>query len=626
MPKKYLPHYIKPNHANSIPRRLIAFDTECQRTVSKLGVVKATHSLRLGTLKSARIVGTDPTCIEQQSFNDSKGFWDYLHQYSCDDRTTWCVAHGIIYDLQLLNFQGEFNNGRLVVDRPRRKRQREKNDYDDPHCCGIVAIDGLPIIITCRSAISDGRIVFVDSLNYFKMSLRKLGDSLGVTKLDMPAWEASDEEWRIYCERDTDIVFESMLKLFGFTVKYQLGNFRYTAASQSMASFRHGRMPCSINLHHDTSVKALERASYYGGRVECYRLGEIKDTCHLVDVNSMYPSVMQNGFFPTELISYDPNRDFGCPTRINSPENSVARVRIHCDWPLYPKRRNNGVFYPIGDYETILCGSELAAAIRNGHCISVAQYSSYDTSCIFKNWVSELWSLKQGFSISGNKAFELFTKNLLTCLHGKFAQWASRWIPAIIPPPMPDWSTICDVDELTGEITNYRSIGGYIQQEQRWIERDDTFVAISGFITAAARCRMNYLMSIAGKQNVFYLGVDALLVNDTGLGRLDKKKMLDEEKIGYMKVKYSGSPTYIHGCSRYEIADKVIMSGLPGINERIGDSEWLATTLGNASDIFHQESNGLVLERDGIWRPQEKYTKGVEDSCGSVIPHTLKEF
>ena len=48
----------------------------------------------------------------------------------------------------------------------------------------------------------------------------------------------------------------------------------------------------------------IYRQYYFGGRVECFRKGVIKDSLNLYDVNSMYPAVMASHQHPTSVKGY----------------------------------------------------------------------------------------------------------------------------------------------------------------------------------------------------------------------------------------------------------------------------------------------------------------------------------
>jgi len=49
----------------------------------------------------------------------------------------------------------------------------------------------------------------------------------------------------------------------------------------------------------------LEREGYNGGRNECFYIGTLNSQKYYkLDVNSMYPYVMQNNKYPVELLGY----------------------------------------------------------------------------------------------------------------------------------------------------------------------------------------------------------------------------------------------------------------------------------------------------------------------------------
>ena len=60
-----------------------------------------------------------------------------------------------------------------------------------------------------------------------------MGRVLGYPKLKVNFNNVSDKDLMIYCKRDTEIIYKTMLNLFEFIKKHDLGAFGYTAPSIS---------------------------------------------------------------------------------------------------------------------------------------------------------------------------------------------------------------------------------------------------------------------------------------------------------------------------------------------------------------------------------------------------------
>lgn len=625
MPKQYGGKAIQPNHGNPSPRYIVAIDCESARTVNGLNAVSAEHSWRLGTVVTCRIANGKPIGINRSRHDTAKSLRSVVYDNCGNRHTTWVIAHGMLADFRLAGFADDIDNGTIVIDAPRASRQDRSQQDSRQIREGIVVVESPPTIIGLRHVESGGRMIFVDTLNWFRCPLRELGDACGLPKLTMPAWDASDEEWFIYCSRDTEILFQTFTQLITFAKEQQLGVFRYTAASQAMSVYRHRFMETPIYIHNNAKVKAWERAAYFGGRSEVFKWGKIDTQCHLVDVNSLFPSIMATTKVPTNLVSYDECTMASPEISEHAANSAVAEVLLQTSRPIYPVRRDGAICYPTGRFWTYLCGTELALAARNNDIRACRRIARYDCTIIFDAFVCEFWKLRQSFKQAGNYLYSTFAKSIMNSLYGKWAQKQPQWQPHADIPYMAPWSRMVECNALTGEKTEYRKFGGYTQIRKPDLEREDTFVAIAAFITAAARVRMNELRSIAGEKNTYYQGVDGLIVNNAGLANLEQAAQLEFTTLGSLRLEYSGSPTTIYGVADYRLGSRNVMAGRPSNAVQVAEMEWLATMLDSKQDIFSGKSPVGMTERQQVMRRKANYVKGLVGLDQWVTPHEFNE-
>lgn len=608
------------NHSNALPRRLIAIDCESYRQECYSGRLKATQTFRLAVSKYCRFANNKPVGVETKHWDNAKDLRNYVYSKTGDRYTTWIIAHGLLADFRLAEFARDFSDKIIVPDAPRAKRSKCENDIDDPHTEGLCIIESPPTIIGCRVVSTQGRCIFVDTLNWFPIPLRDIGKSIGIEKMDMPRWNDDNEKWRTYCERDTDILFAAFTELMNFVRTKELGMFRYTAASQAIAAYRHRFTPQQIYIHDNAVVKSWEREAYFGGRSEVFKQGTINDTCHYVDVNALFPSIMQSAMVPYKLVEYDNNITSSEAISESTAGECVALCEIQTDRAMYPVRREASICYPTGRFRTALCGQELATAKRCGHLRTIFSIARYDCHAGFKLFVNELWTLRQAYRKQGERLYADFVKFIMNSLYGKFAQWSPRWINCEDRPDVDEWRQCTIVDWTTGEIHEYRKFGPLCQKKQPKLEKRDSFVAISAFITSAARVRMNQLRAIAGEKNVYYQGVDGLIVNDDGLVRLESADEVNPSELGKLRLDYSGSPTQIHGVADYRLGGKVVMAGRPSNAVQQDDETWLATMLSSKNDMFTGKPPVGMEEYSIEWRRSQHYNKGTFDDDGWLKP------
>lgn len=539
----------------------------------------------------------------------------------------------------------EFEHGELSIDWPRSKRENKDSDSDNPSRRAAVCIESPPTIIAARVGQTQGRVVIVDTLNWFNCPLGQLGLAAGLEKLPMPEWDAGDEEWFRYCQRDTEIVFRTFVELIRWVKTNDMGMFRYTGPSQAIAAYRHRFMEHEILVHDNLPIKVVERSGYFGGRFECFRLGSITETVHQLDANALFPSVMVRNNFPIALDSYSLGyrwQDF--PPDID-PRCAIAEVELETNDPQFPYRHERGVIYPTGTFRTTLVGPELAVAVQTGKVISCRSWASYRMEPIFTKWVNSLWDMRRKYQQEGNKLYEQFVKMLMNSLYGKFGQRSPEWEP--VPERMDalPWMTWADYNSVTGERTVYRSFGYEVQRQKQNDERhhaemhvtnwdsqatrygageiDKSFVAVSAFVTAYARLAMNRLRRLAGQDNIYYQGVDSLVVNNEGRERLLVAGQLHQTDLGKLKLQLSANHGEIVGCSDYRIGDKLVIAGLSRSRILDAGSQRLQRTFSAKEHLFRGYASSEVIEEITEWRKHQDYWKGTPQDDGTVLPLVL---
>jgi hypothetical protein len=129
----------------------------------------------------------------------------------------------------------------------------------------------------------------------------------------------------------------------------------------------------------------------------------------------------------------------------------------------------------------------------------------------------------------------------------------------------------------TGDPLNplvYRSIAWLIETKQPPEEHPGSFPAISAFVTAWGRYRMNTFKAAAGTLNVYYQGVDSLHVNRQGYENLLAQGLVRERELGYLRLIEEFATADYRGVFDYRLGDKWIRAGLPGGAREVGPDEY----------------------------------------------------
>lgn len=248
-----------------------------------------------------------------------------------------------------------------------------------------------------------GSVTFLDSFNHFRMPLKKIGEALGLPKLD---YDPSNPE---YVKRDALIPVIAMTRARDFIAGLQ-GRIGSTAGSSAMSVWRSMTQDAYLLGPVDND---FYRASYYGGRVEIFKshaVGQILG----YDVNSMYPFVMLNSF--PEYLSED--------KRMNALKG-IADVTIEVPngsavAPLPYRSKEGRLLYPVGrfrgvwTYDEIRNAEAAGAQIQKVHCALGGSVLCRP----FKEFIEQLYALRMTARDDSEK---LFVKTIMNSLYGKFA-------------------------------------------------------------------------------------------------------------------------------------------------------------------------------------------------------------
>lgn len=621
--KQHTGRKLKRNHSNALPRYLIAFDAETLPHPAGQSRTRFSHRFRLGVAIVGRMVKSEVEQVETHRIYSPDHFWQLVESVSSMRHTVWIVCHNALFDMIVAEMPGRFERGEMSIDWPRSKRQVNDNDVDNAITPNLCVIESPPTIIAAKCGSTQGRVVIVDTLNWFPVPLTELGDACGLPKFRMPHFSTIDDEWFKYCERDTRIVFNTFVELIKWVGSNDMGMFRYTGPSQAWSAYRHRFQKHDIYAHDNEQVRSIERLAYFGGRSEVFKLGDITETVHQLDINSLFPAVMAAGEFPYLLDRYDIRDDYLQLHPNIDWKASVAEVELKTWEPTFPIRTDKGVVFPVGEFRTALCGKELEYAAKNGYIRAVRSWSEYKLAPLFTDWVTELWRMRQEYKQAGNKLYERFVKTLLNSLYGKFAQMTPAWQNVNGTLANLPWTSWTEVEMPVGTRHKFRSFGWQVQKMGAREEKAGTFVAVSAFVTSAARVYMNRIRDVIGKRDCYYQGVDGLVVTNTGRQRLDDAGLIDQTRLGYLRHELTANHGTISGVSDYRLGEKVAIAGKPRLQAIDEMRHNMQRRFHTVTHLFEGKSLDHVTEERFTWHKQTDYWKGTVSDGGWVEPHAI---
>lgn len=529
-------HILKANHSLASPQDCIWFDTETTAQTVECGVER--QILWFGyAAQRRRIRDGEWSAPDWLRFESAAYFWDWVESKLHGKCRLYIFAHNVSFDAPVVDMFGIL---------PDRGWELIKAVIDSP-----------PTLLTWRRG--DQTIQVVDTLNIWRMPLAGIGKQIGLEKLPMPRRNASRAKWEAYGKRDTEIIMEACLRWFAFLKQEKLGGFAPTLASQAMRAFRHRFMLQHIYIDADKRALELSREALHGGRTECFYIGKKRGKFYQLDVNSMYPWIMQKYDVPVKLV--------GCYSDVTRAELArwlkrycvVARVRLVTDEPAYAVVHDNRLVFPVGKLRVALCTPELIYALSKGHIHSVEVAAVYERARVFAPFVTTLYGLRLKAAKAGDAVASWLYKILMNSLYGKFAQRGRSYeaIGHTDPKNVRAW---VEVDADSGDVFRYREFAGLIQLRQDEGESFDSFPALAAHVTAYARCRFYELMRAAGAGHYLYGDTDCLLVDAFGYKRL--KRFCNATRLGGLKLEAQYRFIHIRSPKDYRFDDKEKVKGV----------------------------------------------------------------
>ena len=503
-------HYLRRNKANQRPSRILFFDVE-----SDLTPLTATHTQHTPKLICASYLrlwrnGRPPSRVDTIHYA-SDSFWNEVEKRATPKHPLYVVAHNLNYDLGVLAWDRELVARGWTL--------------------GWMYIRGGTNII--RMSQGNRKLLFVDNMNWFKGTLAALGQVVGLPKLDVDPLHTDDAHLLPYCQRDVEIMVRAWLGWFAFLDAYDLGNWGTTAPSQAYHAFRHRFLHHNLLIHDHEEALALERAAYRGGRTSVFYRGDLSgQPIYKLDLNSAYPAVMQREAMPSRLLFYT--------THVRADEIAqwlqtrcvIAEVDLMTTGNPFPIHHRDHNVYPIGAFTTTLSTPELRYALAHRWITHVHKAAVYQADVIFRDYVTELYALRQKFQAEKNPVYNYLVKLMLNGLYGKFGQTGTEFT---LLGPADDVFNGAGVvtDLMTKERYHIYRFGNDIYREINTGETNSSMPAIAAHVTAYVRMELYQLREQAGPNQVYYCDTDSLFV--TPLGRQRLAHLLDDARLGALK-------------------------------------------------------------------------------------------
>ena len=398
---------------------------------------------------------------------------------------------------------------------------------------------------------------FIDSYWLFRDKLSKIGESIGIKKVDEDKRKTPEETRKYYAETpletlipynkvDCEILWKAVAQ-FEQEVMSLGGQLQQTIASTAMNLFRRSYLKQTIHTSEVANQIALK--SYYASRVEVFE--RAATGFKIYDINSSFPYSMTFPL-PGNLIAMG----VGLPDEDSDSCLYVADVTIEVpdmEIPPLPFRTptDSRVFFPTGRWRSWLTSTDIRLALREG-CIlhKVHECYQYEPFDDFSRYATEIYALR---SASTTPFRKLLLKYLLNSLYGKMAESLLKQEMLINPSE----------EEMDREKLQMLQPGVWLREKEAAISH--RHVIVSSIITALSRRHLyDYAkMCIAQGCPILYCDTDSVASR--------AELPTDDKRLGALKLE-----------KRMTWAEFVAPKIYRGEGEELKDGIWKAVKLAKA--------------------------------------------
>jgi hypothetical protein len=270
------------------------------------------------------------------------------------------------------------------------------------------------------------KLTFGDSLNIYPSALAKIGELIGLPKLEnkkvknqkLTKNNITKEDIK-YCVRDCEIVYEALLRIFT-----SIGAIKLTISSIAMFNFRNEYLEKDL-FFSDLVDEFYE--SYYGGRTEAFKIGNVK--ANVYDINSLYPHVMKDAVFPDiKNLKKETKLDLKYFAYVLKNFEGMAKIKVqHLEtyFGFIPVRhkidKHTKLCFPVGIFTTTLNFPEIRFALERGAIkILKVDYIVYSNpiESPFTRFIEENYNFRKE---TKNSLDKLIYKLKMNSLYGRFA-------------------------------------------------------------------------------------------------------------------------------------------------------------------------------------------------------------
>lgn len=492
-------HYLRRNHSEWTPPALISLDTETRPVGGDTDI----QTMRCWVASLVDRPGgiTDWGSATTAAGQTVASLVSTVDKWSKRHNTLWIYAHNLAFDMTVT---------RLPI--MLAEAGWEITDF---------AIDGRSPWIRLRK----GRchITMADSWSWIPKSLAVIGAAIGESKVELPEVEGSDDEWHARCAQDVHILLTAMGQLMDWWAKSGRGRWSVTGAASGWNAMRHTDSPYRIVIDPDKDGVTNDRAAIYGGKRWVNRVGKQSPGRHIeADFARAYTTVARDMPLPLRRCRSFSTLDIQDPRLSSDRWGVIARVTLRTDRPRYPKRDVGRVWYPVGNFQTVLASPEIARARQLGHLVSIEDGYTYQLAPVLRNWATWCLDLIDNESDDVPELARMAARAWGRSVVGKFAQHGYARTE-LGPAPTIGWGY--EEAWIAGAHTRASIVDLAGQRYLCYPDGDgeNAFPAVLAFVESYVRLALNDAIEAMGNDAFVQCDTDGVLISAVDLVKTARK-------------------------------------------------------------------------------------------------------
>ena len=556
---------------------------------------------------------------------DTNTLFDSIINYMGTRRNTLIVTNHSLVALGSSDFTSLLDSRQIMISRGKAEKEEFGYQEEGEISTQCFVASSPPTIVIFEHVHTGRRFTLVDIQNFGIKYMYDVYSSLTrEEKSCIPSLSdiGIDDNCSLTCAM---LIARYIQEYYKVVSNNKLGGMSCTYSSQGMKAFRYRYLDDSILTHINSDARILEENCYLGGRVEERYHGRYDGKCYLLDIQSLYPYMGMVKSFPTKLQDY----------QVNPPKETIdhwvktggvaARLLVSTDSPAWPRKHEGVLSFPVGRFNTFLCGEEFSEAWNTGQVERVYDASYYECKPILKTYSEDMLRIRSAYKGSDNRLAELITKFITNGLWGKFGQIGNLWVHDYDVTPDMQYGGYRKISPSGMLEYQYRIIDWEVSKLVKAKYIQNTFLPVSVFMNSYSRHYLYRHMLMAGLNNVLYCCVDGMIVTSEGLDRLSHLIARSPYEYGKYKISEQGDSCNIQGYGIYSIGNKVSYQGIPKYNTKQVRGFWSSLSEFTKS-IIPSVASGHEVEVTECWKDQRKLLANSKCTDGKPIcPSSLYE-